>query len=186
MSTTAKLRGEDFDRMVRRGAFVDIGPLKVELINGDLRLMNPAGPVHDGEVEFLTNWSYANTARQEVSIRVQSGIECGDDRPEPDIIWSRKMQSKRVRPTHADILLLIEVSDSSLELDMIEKSKLYANYGIPEFWVIDIPSEKVHVHRSPQDGRYQSILSFEKGDTISPVSHQNAKLLLSELFDIES
>ena len=50
MSTTAKLRGEDFDRMVRRGAFGDLGALKVELINGDLRLMNPAGPVHDDNI----------------------------------------------------------------------------------------------------------------------------------------
>ncbi len=80
MSTIAKLGGNDFDRMVQRGAFVDLGPLKVELINGDLRFMNPAGPVHDAEIEFLTNWSYEHTNREQISIRVQSGIECGDHR----------------------------------------------------------------------------------------------------------
>ncbi|MFM7930073.1 MAG: Uma2 family endonuclease, partial [Pirellula sp.] len=83
MSTIAKLSGNDFDRMVSRGAFVDIEPIKVELIYGELRFMNPAGPVHEGQIEYLTNWSYANTDRQEVSIRVQSSINCGDHRPEP-------------------------------------------------------------------------------------------------------
>ncbi len=61
MSTIAKLSGSDFDRMVLRGAFVDLEPIKVELIYGELRLMNPAAPVHEGEIEYLTNWSYANT-----------------------------------------------------------------------------------------------------------------------------
>ena len=46
MSTIAKLTGDDFDRMVQRGAFVDLEPLKIELIYGELRFMNPAGPVH--------------------------------------------------------------------------------------------------------------------------------------------
>lgn len=49
MSTIAKLSGSDFNRMVQRGAFVDLLPLKVELIYGELRFLNPAGPVHEGE-----------------------------------------------------------------------------------------------------------------------------------------
>jgi hypothetical protein len=55
MSTITKLSGNDFDRMVLRGAFVDIEPKKVELIYGEIRFMNPAGPVHDGQIEYLTN-----------------------------------------------------------------------------------------------------------------------------------
>lgn len=52
MSTMAKLSGSDFDRMVLRGDFVDLKPMKVELINGEIRLMNPAGPVHEGEIPY--------------------------------------------------------------------------------------------------------------------------------------
>ena len=52
MSTIAKLSGSDFDRMVQRGAFVDLQPLKVELIYGELRLMNPAGPVQEGRLSI--------------------------------------------------------------------------------------------------------------------------------------
>lgn len=186
MSTIAKLGGTDFDRMVQRGAFVDLGPLKVELINGDLRFMNPAGPVHDAEIEFLTNWSYEHTNREQISIRVQSGIECGDHRPEPDLVWSRKIKSKRVRPTQDDLFLVIEVSDSSLDIDMGEKANLYAAHNIPEFWVVDIISEQVHVHHSPQNGRYQLIQAFPKETIIFPQCQRNALLSLSELFDIDS
>lgn len=186
MSTVAKLSGDDFDRMVARGAFVDLEPLKIELIYGELRFMNPAGPVHEGEIEFLTNWSYANTDRQLVGIRVQCSINCGDHRPEPDLVWSHKMPSKRVRPSHQDVLLIIEVADSSLEQDLGEKAQLYAEHCAPEYWVVDIQSEQVHVHRTPENGRYQFIQQFGKTSQISPICQPDAKLSLAELFDLDS
>ena len=186
MSTIAKLSGDDFDRMVQRGAFVDLEPLKIELIYGELRFMNPAGPVHEGEIEHLANWSYANTDRDAISIRVQCSINCGDHRPEPDLVWSRKMPSKRIRPTHEDVLLIIEVADSSLEQDLGEKAKLYAEHFIPEYWVVDLQSEQVHVHRTPDSGRYQSIQRFAKTCHISPACQPNARLSLAELFDLDS
>ena len=186
MSTITKLSGNDFDRMVLRGAFVDIEPKKVELIYGEIRFMNPAGPVHDGQIEYLTNWSYANTARQEVSIRVQSSIHCGDHRPEPDLVWSRRMSAKRIRPTHADLFLLIEVSDSSTEQDLGEKARLYAEHDIPEYWVIDVRAEQVHIHRTPSQGKYQSIQTVYKSALISPLCKPAATLSLAELFDLDS
>ena len=57
MSAIAKLSGKDFDRMVLRGAFFDLEPMKVELIYGELRFANPAGPVHEAEMQFLMEWS---------------------------------------------------------------------------------------------------------------------------------
>ncbi|MFO0941710.1 MAG: Uma2 family endonuclease [Pirellulales bacterium] len=186
MSTIAKLKGSDFDLMVQRGAFDGLESLKVELIYGELRFMNPAGPIHEGEIEHLANWSYANTNRSTVAIRVQSSINCGDHRPEPDLVWSRRLNTKRVRPTHEDVLLLIEVADSSLDQDLCEKAKLYAEHGITEYWVVAVESEQVHVHRMPRDGRYQSIQIFEKGSVISPICQIEAKLTLDQLFDLDS
>ena len=57
MTTVAKLRGSDFDSMVERGAFDSLEPMKIERIHGELRFMNPAGPIHEGEIEYLTRWS---------------------------------------------------------------------------------------------------------------------------------
>jgi Uma2 family endonuclease len=186
MSTIAKLSGNDFDRMVDRGAFVDLQPLKIELIYGELRFMNPSGPLHEGEIEFLANWSYATTKREEISIRVQSSINCGEHRPEPDLVWVRKMPSKRIRPTHQDVLLVIEVADSSASQDLAEKARLYAEHAIAEYWVVDIQAEQVHVHRTPRYGLYESIQSFGKASSIAPICQPLAKLSLAELFDFDS
>ncbi len=186
MSTIAKLRGMDFDRMVERGAFADLESIKVELIYGELRFRHPASPVHDGEIQYLMEWSYANTDRLEISIRVQSSINCGDHRPEPDLVWSQKMPAKRLRPTHENILLLIEVADSSVDSDLTEKARLYAEHLIPEYWVVDVPTELVHIHRTPRDGQYQSIRSLGKSEFISPLCQPTARLSLAELFDLES
>lgn len=185
MSTIAKLRGSDFDSMVERGAFDSLEPMKIELIYGELRFMNLAGPVHEGEIEFLTNWSYEHTDRNSISIRVQSGFNCGDHRPEPDLVWARKLLSRRIRPTQADILLLIEVSDSSLKQDLGEKADLYAEHGVLEYWVIDVSGEQVHVHRNPTAGRYLSIDVFNKPTSIHPHCEPNAKLCLTMLFDLD-
>ncbi len=186
MSTIAKLRGSDFDSMVARGAFDLLEPLKIELIHGELRFMNPAGPIHEGEIEYLTRWSCANTDRKAISIRVQSSINCGEHRPEPDLAWTRKLASRKMRPTHLDVLLLIEVSDSSMTPDLGEKAELYATHGIPAYWVIDINAEQVHVHQDPIDGYYKSIVRRGKRGSISPICLPHATLNLTELFDLES
>ena len=185
MSTTAKLRGTDFDSMVDRGAFDGLEPMKIELIHGELRLMNPAGPIHESEIEYLTDWSYANTERKVISIRVQSGIDCGDHRPEPDLVWIRKLSSRRIRPTNEDVLLLIEVSDASLKQDLGEKAKLYAEHGVMEYWVVDVNAEQVHVHRSPAGGRYTSVKAFSKPASIAPLCEPLVNLELSGLFDLD-
>lgn len=183
MNTIAKLRGSDFDSMVARGAFESLEPMKIELIYGDLRFMNPAGAIHEGAVEYLTSWSYASTDRGAISIRVQSGVRCGDHRPEPDLAWIRKLSSRRIQPTHEDVLLLIEVSESSLAQDLGEKANLYAEHNVPEYWVVDISSEQVHVHRSPARGRYGVAETLRKPASISPLCQPLAVLDLTELFD---
>jgi Uma2 family endonuclease len=182
----AKLSGSDFDRMVWRGAFVDLKLIKVELINGEIRLMNPPGPVHEGEIQFLMEWSILHSSPQEIMVRVQSSINCGDHRPEPDLVWSRRMPTKRNRPTHADVLLLIEVSDSSSDQDLGEKAALYAEHNIPEYWVVDVKAEQVHIHRTPSQGKYQSIQSHNKSAMISPLCQPAATLSQAELFDLDS
>ena len=186
MSTVAKLRGSDFDSMVQRGAFDCLDPMKIELVHGELRFTNPAGPVHEGEVEYLTDWSYENTNRGQISLRVQSSFNCGDHRPEPDLLWFRRQSSKRIRPSHADVLLAIEVAESSLAQDLGEKAELYAEHGIAEYWVVDIAGEQVYVHRGPSQGRYQSITQIDRTKVISPLCQPHASLQLGPLFDLDN
>ena len=186
MSTIAKLRGADFDSMVARGAFNDLEPMKIELIYGELRFMNPAGPTHSGEISFLARWACANTDPAQVLVYVQGAFECGENRPEPDIAWFRKPPSRRVLPTHKDALLVIEVSDSSLTKDLKEKAKLYAEHDIPEYWIVDINAETLHVYRSPTNGKYQSVEQLTPPATIAPLCNPAATLGLVDLFDLDS
>jgi|688.fasta_scaffold00180_51 hypothetical protein len=80
MQTTTGLTGAEFDAMVECGAFERIGPKKIELIQGERRVMNPAGPIHDDYIDYLTDWSYQSIDTREFRIRVQSGIVCDDSR----------------------------------------------------------------------------------------------------------
>jgi Uma2 family endonuclease len=96
------------------------------------------------------------------------------------------MPSKRIRPTHADVLLLIKVSDSSTEQDLGEKARLYAEHDIPEYWGIEVQAQQVHVHRTPTQGKYQSIQTVDKSKLISPLCQPSATLSLAELFDLDS
>ena len=186
MSTVARLRGADFDVMVERGSFDALEPMKIELIHGGLRFMNPAGPVHDGEIEYLTDWSYANTDRELISVRVQCTFDCGEHRPEPDLLWFRKRPSRRIRPTHEHMLLVIEISDSSLTKDLTEKVKLYAEHDIPEYWVVDIKAEQLRVYRAPSNGQYQSVEVLSQPASVAPLGQPSANLQLSDLFDLDN
>jgi Uma2 family endonuclease len=184
MSTLARLTGAEFDSMVDRGAFDQIGPKKVELIHGELRFMNPAGPIHDDHIEFLTNWSFANTTREFCNVRVQAGFSCEDNRPEPDIFWLRPRRYGRTRPAAADVMLLIEVSDTSLTWDLQEKSDVYATGGIAEYWVVDIPNQRIHVMRKIENDRYRSVEIITSPQTLSPKCKPDASLNLTELFNV--
>ena len=136
MSAIRKLTAEEYDSMIEKGAFNGL-KRRIELIRGELREMNPAGPVHEDYVDYLNRWSTNSTEASECVVRVQSSIDLGDSRPEPDIAWLSPGRYSTRRPQPADVLLIIEVADSSLTADLNEKATLYAQFNIAEYWVVD-------------------------------------------------
>jgi Uma2 family endonuclease len=184
MSVGSKITGAEFDAMVERGAFDTIGPRKVELIRGEIRFMNPAGPIHDDNIDYLTRWSTDNTTASEATIRVQCGFVCDDNRPEPDILWLKPQRYREIRPTATDVLLLIEVSDSSLATDLQEKADLYAESGVSEYWVVDIPASRIHVMSESNGKSYRNIQVVTPPTTLAPKCKPTATLNTGELFDL--
>ncbi len=184
MSVVTKITGAEFDSMVERGAFDGFGPRKIELIRGELRFMNPAGPIHDDYIDYLTRWSTDQTAATEATVRVQCGFVCDDNRPEPDVLWLQPRRYGRKRPTAADVLLLIEVSDSSLATDLQEKSDLYAESGVLEYWVIDIKASRIHVMSESDGKHYRKIEMVVPPQLLSPKCRPQSKLLTGELFEV--
>lgn len=183
-SIFAKLTGSEFDAMVDRGAFDCIEGKKVELIRGELRFMNPAGPIHDDYIDYLTHWSVVSTLDKKANIRIQCGFICDDNRPEPDVLWLQPRRYGRTRPTARDVMLLIEVSDSSLSQDLQEKADIYSEAGVQEYWVVDVPSSRIHVLSNSDGKSYRRIEIAVAPQCLSPTCVPTARLDLSDLFSV--
>lgn len=183
MSTNLNLTATEYGRMVERGAFDHLNR-KIELIYGEIREMSPAGPVHDDLIAFLTDWSVHAIDRERIRVNVQLGLDLSDlqSRPEPDLLWVRAARYRDRHPSAADVKLAIEVSDSSLQADLIEKAGLYAEAGIVEYWIVDAIGQCVHVFRNPQAGEYAQRSIAKIGELLSPLEPCNNPLDIQDLF----
>jgi Uma2 family endonuclease len=183
MSTTLHLTLEEYSTMVNVGAF-DRFPRKVELIRGELIEMNPAGPLHDHLITYLTNWSVRNSDSKRTQITSQTGLSLPGQvsRPEPDLMWLRLGNFREHHPMAGDVQLAIEVAYSSLVYDLEEKRRLYAEAGIVEYWIVDALANCIHVFTRPNQGEYQKREIFKVGERLAPLIAPEAMLDLKDLF----
>jgi Uma2 family endonuclease len=146
--------------------------------------MSPIGPVHEDEVDTLAEWSYANAPRKEVRVRVQNsvGVPELDSAPEPDLAWVRRRRYRRQRPKGSDVLLLIEVADSSLEFDRGTKASIYATAKVGDYWIVNVRQRCVEVRREPTDDGYAQLHTYRPGDVIRPLALPELAFPVSLLF----
>ena len=184
MSTLAKLSIAEYDRIVASGVFDGRNKRRIELILGELRAMNPIGSEHAVMVDRLNAWSFAATQHEKHWVRVQNPLAFldADSEPEPDVVWARAKDYTPRHPGAGDVLLLIEVADSSLDYDRGEKANLYAAAGILDYWIVNLVDRIVEVRRDPREGHYRSVQSFSSGTTIEPLAIPAAKLAVASLF----
>jgi len=184
MPSTLHLSLAEYDSMVLVGAFDRI-ERKVELIRGELIEMNPAGPIHDDLITYLTTWSARSFDPQLTTITSQTGLNLPDQvsRPEPDLLWLRKDRYRHAHPIASDVQLAIEVAYSSLVYDLEQKRLLYAAAGIVEYWIVDAMACCIHVFNKPEQGDYSNRQIFKSGETLAPQIAPDAKLHLHDLFN---
>jgi Uma2 family endonuclease len=155
---------------------------RVELLNGEVIKMSPIRSPHASMVDLL-NEILTTTLHKKAIIRVQNPIRIGKySEPEPDFSIV-KIQPDRYRDRHpqpGDVLLVIEVADSSLEKDRTVKKELYAKARISEYWIVNLTERQIEVFSQPEEGNYHSVKVFKEG-TIS-CSTIEFELSLSELF----
>jgi Uma2 family endonuclease len=84
-------------------------------------------------------------------------------------------------PTAADVLLLIEVADTSLEYDLNTKAPLYARAGIAEYWIVNLISSQVVVLREPVDGVYRSVQVLAPDESVQPLAFPDISIAVSEI-----
>lgn len=166
----------------------EVGILKptdrVELIRGEIVEMSPIGRRHYAFVNNLTQVLVVRLAGRAI-VAVQGPIALSDDtEPEPDLaIIRRRAVPYKEREAYADdALLLIEVAESSLAYDRTTKLRLYAEAGIPEYWVVDCTAESIEVHRTPEAGRYRDVSRVAGVATVTLQAFPDVVLTLGEIF----
>lgn len=173
-----------YDRMITAGVFdpAEIHPL--ELIGGELHMMSPIGARHADAVDWLVRWSVHAVDRQPLAVRVQNplSIPGSESVPQPDLAWVTLRRYADRRPLPAEVSLLIEVADTSLEFDTTQKAALYAAAGIADYWVIDLTSRGVIVFREPRSGSYESRSTHRGDQLVHPLALPEAALSPAELF----
>jgi Uma2 family endonuclease len=187
MSTTTRITLDQYDEMIRRGDFVPREEHRVELLYGEITPMSPINPPHNDAVDELTEWSFEILPRGAVRVRVQGsfGIPLLDSAPEPDLAWLRRKDYSTQRPEPGDVLLVIEVADSSLARDRGLKAGLYAAAGIADYWIVNVPERVTEVRRDPSDGAYQSLEVLRPGQEARPLAFPDAALPVARIFPQE-
>ena len=167
----ARFSVAQFDQMIRGGVFDEAGGRRFELVRGGVLTMVPPNPPHDHVVSLLHAWATDRRRAGPVTYDVRS--QCGMDFIDqdsvtlPDVALVEARSYWSVRPTAAQTMLLIEVADSTLRYDLNEKMELYAEAGVGEYWVVDIPHRSLIVHRGPGDRRYRRVTTHGESEAIA-------------------
>lgn len=158
----------DYHRMREAGILGEDDP--VELLDGEIVAMPPIGPGHNSVTDKLAHFFIRELGERYIC-RVQGSLALSEiSEPEPDFQILRRREDfyRQEHPGPADVLLLIEVAQSSVDRDREEKMRLYAEAGIPEYWVIELDRRRVIVHRQPSGAEYRSVQHFGEDGTVSP------------------
>jgi len=155
----------------------------LELIEGEILHMSPIGFNHAGHTRRL-NSLFSHLTFGNAIVSVQNPVQLGDlSEPEPDLALLRPepdFYTSR-HPKAEDVLLLIEVSDSTLNFDRNRKMRLYAAYHIPEYWIINLLDNSLEVYRQPQDGDYLQTMQLKAGDAINLLAFPELQIQVSAI-----
>ena len=156
---------------------------RVELVNGEIIEMSPIGKRHRSSVYALGHLISLQLGEQAI-VGVQNAVHldnCREFQPDVTILRSSDDFYLSNPPGPDDVLLLIEVSDSSLSYDRDVKLSLYARAGIREFWIVNIPDSIVEVYTNPSDGEYQTRRVFGADESVSPSAFPAISLPVSRI-----
>ncbi len=166
---------EECDFLVQSGA---IDPQRYELLEGELVEKVSKIHPHVRALLLLCNWLREVFGPvcvvQEPSIHLAPRDTPYSD-PEPDALVLSHPYDKFVdKANPEDIVLVVEVSDTSLAVDLTRKAALYARAAIQDYWVLDVNGRRIIVHREPRDGVYQSITAFADDEPVNPLAAKHA------------
>ena len=180
--TRWQFTADDYERMITAGILAEDD--RVELIDGEVIAMSPIGPPHAAIVNRLNallNRRFAGAA----IVSVQNPIRLNDySEPQPDLAVLRPRDDfyAQSHPTASDILLLVEVADTSLAYDRTEKLPRYAQESIPEVWLVDLDNELVTQYARPALNQYRHQVTLARGQTLVAQSVANFEISIDTIF----
>jgi len=137
---------------------------RLELIDGQLVAMSPIGDAHIACINRLNRLFVERTA-SDIAVSVQNPVRIDKhNEPEPDVVLTTELEGG---PHPEDVLLIVEVADSSLSYDRATKLPLYAQAGIPEVWIVNLADAQIEMHREPSDDIYRTRRLAGSEDTLS-------------------
>lgn len=142
---------------------------RVELINGEIFDMAPIGSYHAGHLKNI-NKLFTRLMPDYLITSVQDPLQLGDlSEPEPDFMLLKPHVDNYYsrHPIAEDVLLLIEVADTSLKFDQTEKLRLYALHGVPEYWLLNLNDQCLEVYRKPNGEVYAEKNTLQAGDSVT-------------------
>lgn len=171
------LKRREYERLVELGVF---GDERIELLRGALVEMSPQGEPHARvSAWFAMKFSRATSERYE--IRAHSPFAASaDSMPEPDVSISYRRADLK-HPGRGDALLLIEVAGSSVANDRVIKHEIYAQAGVPEYWIVNLRSHTVDVLTKPSRSGYERIVRKAVGDRLRPLRLRSIELQVADV-----
>jgi Uma2 family endonuclease len=173
---------EDYYRLEQAGV-LERG-VRVELLEGLIQDMSPIGPLHGGMLNRLARF-FVLAARGRWIVSLQNPVRLDRfSEPQPDLTLLKPAPDDYTshHPTSADVFLLIELADSSLEYDRGQKLPVYARSGIPEVWIVNLQMSEIEIAREPMFSGYKDTQIKRCRGLISPQVFPDVVLDLAELF----
>lgn len=176
------LRVSDFEVLADSGAFVEFG--KTELLDGEIYVMNSQWSRHARAKSrlYLLLGNQLAAIGSELEALVEVAVRVADDSmPEPDITLTR-WRGDRAVPADT-VALLVEVSDTTLDIDLGRKVRLYAAARIPEYWVVDVNEGVVLAHTSPNGAVFAKQASIPFGARLTSATIAGLTIDTTRLLD---
>jgi Uma2 family endonuclease len=172
---------DDYEKMIELGILTEND--RVELIRGEIVEKMSIGDPHIACVNRLTR-RFVRAVDDKAIVSIQNPIRLADSEPEPDLTLlapsNDDYASGKAGP--ADVLLVIEVADSSLDYDRDVKGPIYAENGIADYWIVNLIDRCLEVYRQPQpDGSFAEVRTLKPGDSIDVLALPGLTVAVADL-----
>src|SRR5712671_1868542 len=158
-------------------------PERLELVYGGILIKPVPGPPHNASVARATR-EMVRLVGDRAIVFIQSSVRLNEwNEPDPDVVLLRPREDfyASKHPGPEDIFLIVEVSDSSLKFDLGTKARLYAETGVVEYWIVDIPNDCLFAYSDNNEATYRTVRQYRRGDSLAPMLLPDCNIAVDSL-----